>query len=1419
MNQEVMNLFNPTGPAQTFDQIRISIASPERILSWSFGEIKKPETINYRTFKPERDGLFCARIFGPIKDYECLCGKYKRMKYKGIVCEKCGVEVTLSKVRRERMGHIELASPVAHIWFLKSLPSRIGLLMDMTLKELERVLYFESFIVTEPGLTPLKERQLLTEEEYLQAQDEYGEDSFTAGIGAEAIRELLAAIDLEKVAEHLRIEIAEATTELKPKKLAKRLKVVEAFIHSGNRPEWMIMTVVPVIPPELRPLVPLDGGRFATSDLNDLYRRVINRNNRLKRLMELRAPDIIIRNEKRMLQESVDALFDNGRRGRVITGANRRPLKSLADMLKGKQGRFRQNLLGKRVDYSGRSVIVVGPELKLHQCGLPKKMALELFKPFIYSRLDAKGLAATVKQAKKLVEKERPEVWDILDEVIREHPVLLNRAPTLHRLGIQGFEPVLIEGKAIQLHPLVCAAFNADFDGDQMAVHVPLSLEAQLEARVLMMSTNNILSPANGKPIIVPSQDIVLGLYYMTQEKSNELGEGMAFSEVWEIEHALQEKAVTLHAKIKARVTSVNEEGEEVTEILDTTPGRFILGKMLPKNKNVPYSLVNRLLTKKEISHVIDVVYRHCGQKETVIFCDHIMERGFKEAAKAGISFGKDDMVIPDSKHALVDESLAKTKEYQQQYIDGLITQGEKYNKVVDEWAKCTDRVADEMMKRISSTTTNDDTGRENEVNSIYMMSDSGARGSAAQMKQLAGMRGLMAKPSGEIIETPIISNFKEGLSVMEYFNSTHGARKGLADTALKTANSGYLTRRLVDVAQDCIIREDDCGTSEGLTLEAVLDGGEVIETLGERLLGRNTLDDIVDPRTDEVIVKAGSLMDEADIERIEEAGVQSARVRSVLTCEAEHGVCAACYGRDLARGTPVNMGEAVGVIAAQSIGEPGTQLTMRTFHIGGIAQAAEQSFIEASHDGVIKIVNHDIVTDSDGAKIVMGRNTQILVVEPSSDKVLASNKVTYGTRLRVDEGDQVERGQRLCEWDPYTTPIITEKEGTVKFEDVVDGISVKDVADEATGISNKVVVDWRSSPRGADLKPAISLADDKGEILTQDSGNQARYLLSVDAILSVEDGEDVKVGDVLARIPLEGAKTKDITGGLPRVAELFEARKPKDHAVIAEISGIVEFGRDYKNKRRISIRPPEEDADPVEYLIPKGKHIQVQEGDFIEKGEYLLDGNPAPHDILRINGVADLADYLVQEIQEVYRLQGVKINDKHIEVIVRQMLQKIEIETIGDSDYLAAEQVDLAEFEEVNKKLVEEGKEPATGKPVLLGITKASLQTRSFISAASFQETTRVLTEAAVAGKYDSLEGLKENVIVGRLIPAGTGGMLDTHKHVAMERDKVALEERAAAEQELPQIPAEALAPVADAAPDAVPTPDVTPDDSMPPA
>ena len=1370
MNQEVMNLFNPVVQPQTFEHIKIAIASPDQILSWSYGEIKKPETINYRTFKPERDGLFCARIFGPIKDYECLCGKYKRMKYKGVICEKCGVEVTLSRVRRERMGHIELAAPVAHIWFLKSLPSRIGLLLDMALKDLERILYFENYVVIEPGLTPLKERQLLSEDDYLRAQDEYGEDSFTAMIGAEAIREILRALDLEKTAADLRHEISVSTSELKPKKLAKRLKIIEAFIQSGNKPEWMILQVVPVIPPDLRPLVPLDGGRFATSDLNDLYRRVINRNNRLKRLIELRAPDIIIRNEKRMLQESVDALFDNGRRGRVITGANKRPLKSLADMLKGKQGRFRQNLLGKRVDYSGRSVIVVGPELKLHQCGLPKKMALELFKPFIYSRLDAKGLSATVKQAKKLVEKEKPEVWDILDEVIREHPVMLNRAPTLHRLGIQAFEPVLVEGKAIQLHPLVCAAFNADFDGDQMAVHVPLSLEAQLEARVLMMSTNNILHPANGQPIIVPSQDIVLGLYYLSLMADKEPGEGMLFADMGEIEHAIASKSVTVHAKIKYRYQGVDEAGKPYTKIYDTTPGRAMLGQLLPKNGKITFDVVNKMMTKKEISNTIDTVYRHCGQKETVIFCDRIMSLGFTNAFKAGISFGKDDMVIPDTKAKIVGETRALVKDYEQQFNDGLITQGEKYNKVVDAWAKCSDKLAQEMMGRISAVQ-KDDTGRTKPVNSIYMMSHSGARGSPTQMRQLAAMRGLMAKPSGEIIETPIISNFKEGLDVLEYFNSTHGARKGLADTALKTANSGYLTRRLVDVAQDSIITVRDCGSEGGIKMRAIIDAGQIVASLATRILGRTAAEDLVD-QDDKIIVAKGTMIEEHHIEAINAAGIQEVKIRSVLTCEAPNGVCGTCYGRDLARGTPVNIGEAVGVIAAQSIGEPGTQLTMRTFHVGGAATIADTSFIESNFDGKIELRNKNVAKNSDGDLIAMGRNISIAIVG-SDGTERATHRVQYGSRLRIDDGDTVKRGQRLADWDPYTRPIVTEVAGTVQYEDLVENASVIETADESTGITKRVVIDYRTNTRSADLRPAVVIMDAKGKILKLPRGGEARYLLPVDAILSVDPGAKIKAGDILARIPLESAKTRDITGGLPRVAELFEARRPKEAAIIAETSGTIQFGRDYKNKRRISLIP-DDGSDPVEYLVPKGKHIYLQAGDVVEKGDYIVDGNPAPHDILAIKGVEELAAYLVNEIQEVYRLQGVSINDKHIEVIVRQMLQKVEIDEIGDSEFLTNEQVDKVEMDEVNERLIADGKRPAKGHPVLLGITKASLQTRSFISAASFQETTRVLTEAAVNGKSDDLAGLKENVIVGRLIPAGTGATMSRIRQIATKRDEL---------------------------------------------
>ncbi|HVY85726.1 MAG TPA: DNA-directed RNA polymerase subunit beta', partial [Caulobacterales bacterium] len=1239
-----------------------------------------------------------------------------------------------------------------------------------------RVLYFEQYCVVEPGLTSLTATQLLTEEDYIRAQDEFGEDSFTAMIGAEAIRELLMQLDLEREAEQLRKEIAEATSELKPKKLAKRLKLVEAFIRSGNKPEWMILQVVPVIPPELRPLVPLDGGRFATSDLNDLYRRVINRNNRLKRLQELRAPDIIIRNEKRMLQEAVDALFDNGRRGRVITGANKRPLKSLADMLKGKQGRFRQNLLGKRVDYSGRSVIVVGPDLKLHQCGLPKKMALELFKPFIYARLDVKGLSGTVKQSRRMVEKERPEVWDVLEEVIREHPVLLNRAPTLHRLGIQAFEPKLIEGKAIQLHPLVCAAFNADFDGDQMAVHVPLSLEAQLEARVLMMSTNNILSPANGKPIIVPSQDIVLGLYYLSLMKDSEPGEGKLFADMGEIEAALEAGVVTLHTKIKSRYESVDENGKSRQITINTTPGRMKLAELLPKHPKVSYSVLDNVLTKKEIGNLIDTVYRHCGQKATVIFADRIMALGFREACKAGISFGMGDMIVPKAKEALVEDTRKRAAEYEKQYADGLITKGEKYNKVVDAWSKCTDKVADAMMEEASKPAKQKD-GRLGELNSVFMMAHSGARGSKNQMKQLAGMRGLMAKPSGEIIETPIISNFKEGLSVLEYFNSTHGARKGLADTALKTANSGYLTRRLVDVAQDCIITEEDCGTQDGIAMAAVIDGADIVVSLGTRILGRTTATDVVDPGTGEVIAPAGAYLDEDLVAKIEKAGVQAVKARSVLTCETRTGVCAACYGRDLARGTTVNIGEAVGVIAAQSIGEPGTQLTMRTFHIGGAAQLAETSAMESAHDGKVRLVNRATIKNKDGELMVMSRNMQVVIVDEEG-KERQSFKLPFGARLKVDESSKVSRGDRIAEWDPYATPILTEVGGRARFEDVIEGVSARDEFDEATGISSKVVIDWRATAKASDLRPAIVILGAKGEPLKLSNGQDARYLLPVGAILSIADGDDVAPGQDLARMPTGGAKTRDITGGLPRVAELFEARRPKDHAIIAEIDGRVEFGRDYKSKRRLRLVPEDESIEPIEYMIPKGKHIAVQEGDFVKKGEYLLDGNPAPQDILSIMGVEALANYLVEEIQKVYRLQGVPINDKHIEVIVRQMLQKVEVMDGGDTEFLKGEAVEALDLEDENKRVLELGLKPATAQPMLLGITKASLQTRSFISAASFQETTRVLTEAASYGKSDTLEGLKENVIVGRLIPAGTGGQLRRYQKLAAERDaKLALE------------------------------------------
>jgi len=1364
---------NVTQP--NFNNIKITLASPEKIRSWSFGEIKKPETINYRTFRPEKDGLFCSRIFGPIKDYECLCGKYKRMKFRGIICEKCGVEITKSKVRRERMGHIDLACPVAHIWFLKSLPSRIALALDIKLKDVEKVLYFESFIVIEPGLTNLTKGQLLNEEEVTNAQNEFGEDAFSAGIGAEAVREILLNQDLPSEQIKLRESLKDIKSKVTEERTIKRLKLVESFIKSGNKPEWMILTTIPVIPPELRPLVPLDGGRFATSDLNDLYRRVINRNNRLKRLLDLKAPDIIIRNEKRMLQESVDALFDNGRRGRVITGTGKRPLKSLAEMLKGKQGRFRQNLLGKRVDYSGRSVIVVGPELKLHQCGLPKQMALELFKPFLYARLDKLGLATTIKQAKKLVEKEKSEVWDALEHIIREHPVLLNRAPTLHRLGVQAFEAKLIEGKAIELHPLVCAAFNADFDGDQMAVHIPLSLEAQIEARVLMMSTNNILSPSNGKPIIVPSQDIVLGIYYLSQssDKNEEKLRGI-FSSIDEIEHALEIKSINLHSKIISIFKTVDKNGKKIEQKYTSTAGRFLLSNVLPKNHNIKFTLVDRLLAKKDVSEIIDTIFRYCGQKETVIFCDRIKTLGFKHAFKAAISFGKDDLIIPESKQRLINQTKKQIEDYEKQYGDGLITRGEKYNKVVDIWSKCTDTVANEMMKEISSAEKVYENDRI-ETNSVYMMADSGARGSSAQMKQLAGMRGLIAKPSGEIIETPIISNFKEGLSVLEYFNSTHGARKGLADTALKTANSGYLTRRLCDVAQDLQVTISDCNSRSSIKLTEIIEGGNILVSLSERTLGRVIAENVKNPITGEVILKKQTLVDEEDCEKIDAAGVKEINVYSVITCEAKRGVCQTCYGRDLSRGKLVSIGEAIGMIAAQSIGEPGTQLTMRTFHVGGTAQIKEESQILAQTSGSLKLINKNLIKDSKNNVVVMGRNTQISI-EDDNNRQLAVYKVNYGSKLFFEDGAKVQKGKKIAEWDPYTMPVIAETSGTVNYMDLVEGLSLTETLDDATGISSKSVTDWKSLSKNSELKPRITLRNDKGEVIKKADGNEARYYLVPDSILSVKDGQKVNAGDVLARLPKETSKTKDITGGLPRVAELFEARRPKDSAIIAENNGVIEFGKEVRGKQKISILS--NDGTSSNYLIPKGKHVNFNQGEKIQKGEYLLDGSPAPHDILRILGVEKLTEYFVSEVQEVYRLQGVVINDKHIETIVKQMLKKVEIKTSGDADFLAGEIVDMQDINNINAELKKENKKPATHERVLLGITKASLQTKSFISAASFQETTRVLTDAAIKGKVDYLEGLKENVIVGRLVPAGTGLTKMGWDKEAKKQDKFRIEE-----------------------------------------
>ncbi|MBF0189909.1 MAG: DNA-directed RNA polymerase subunit beta' [Magnetococcales bacterium] len=1363
-------MFSRPTLGQNFNGIRISLASPEKIRSWSFGEVKKPETINYRTFKPERDGLFCAKIFGPVKDYECLCGKYKRLKHRGVVCEKCGVEVIQSKVRRERMGHIELAAPVAHIWFLKSLPSRIGLLLDMTLKDLERVLYFENFVVLDGGMTPLSKGELLTEERYHQLLDEYGED-FTAGIGAEAIRDMLAGMNIIQEIETLREEMAATNSDARRKRIIKRLHTLESFQESGNRPEWMILEVLPVIPPELRPLVPLDGGRFATSDLNDLYRRVINRNNRLKRLFELRAPDIIIRNEKRMLQESVDALFDNGRRGRVITGTNKRPLKSLSEMLKGKQGRFRLNLLGKRVDYSGRSVIVVGPDMKLHECGLPKKMALELFKPFIYNRLEEKGLSTTIKAAKRMVEKEKPEVWDILEEVIREHPVMLNRAPTLHRLGIQAFEPKLIEGKAIQLHPLVCTAFNADFDGDQMAVHVPLSVEAQIEARVLMMSTNNILSPANGKPIIVPTQDIILGLYYMTSERLGVAGEDMIFSAPSEVRQAYDSGVAGLHARIFCRINGLR---------IQTTVGRVLLTEILPEV--VSFERINRLLTKKEVANLIDMVYRTCGAKETVVFSDRLMSMGFSFAARAGISFGKDDLVIPQAKKRLVRESQGKVQEIERQYSDGLITEGEKYNKVVDIWSQCTERVAEAMMKAISSEEGVDCKGQRQEqlsFNSIFMMANSGARGSAAQMRQLAGMRGLMAKPSGEIIEAPITANFREGLTVLQYFISTHGARKGLADTALKTANSGYLTRRLVDVAQDCIVREWDCQSDIGLTAAALLEGNDVVESLGDRILGRTPVYDVYDPVTDELLVKAGQIMSEGDVERIENSNVESVLIRSPLTCATERGVCVLCYGRDLARGVPVTEGEAVGVIAAQSIGEPGTQLTMRTFHIGGTAsRAVERSSIETVNGGILRYHNLTTVTDRNGQFVVLSRNSEVTVhdARPQEDGVKLERgfvgrereryRVPYGARLTIANGGFVEKGGVLAEWDPFATPIITEFNGEIRYGDLQEGATLREVTDETTGLTFREVTDWKGQGRRVDMRPRLTLKDPAtGETLISQTGAAVSYYLPAGSVIVAQEGDQVQAGDIIAKIPRQSSKTRDITGGLPRVVELFEARRPKEFAIIAENEGVVSFGKDLKGKRRVVVTP-DDGGEPREYLLLKGKQLAVNEGDWIRRGEPLIEGSLVPQDILKVLGLEALCRFMVNEIQEVYRLQGVRINDKHIEVIVRQMLQKVTIVDPGDTTFVAGEQIERTELVRMNQKAVARGGREATSTPLLLGITKASLSTPSFISAASFQETTRVLTEATISGKADTLTGLKENVIVGRLIPAGTGHAKDVFNH-----------------------------------------------------
>jgi DNA-directed RNA polymerase subunit beta' len=1364
--KDLLKLFKQQAPVEHFDSIKIGLASPEMIRAWSYGEVRKPETINYRTFKPERDGLFCAKIFGPVKDYECLCGKYKRLKHRGVVCEKCGVEVTQSKVRRERMGHIELASPVAHIWFLKSLPSRIGLMLDMTLREIERVLYFEAFVVIDPGMTPMQRGQLLTDEMYLEAIEEHG-DEFDARMGAEAVFELLHTMDLKAEVIKVREDMAATASETKLKRLSKRLKLCESFIESGNKPEWMVMTVLPVLPPDLRPLVPLDGGRFATSDLNDLYRRVINRNNRLRRLLELSAPDIIVRNEKRMLQEAVDALLDNGRRGRAITGTNRRPLKSLADMIKGKQGRFRQNLLGKRVDYSGRSVIVVGPTLRLHQCGLPKKMALELFKPFIFHKLQLRGEASTIKAAKRLVEREGPEVWDILEEVIREHPVLLNRAPTLHRLGIQAFEPVLIEGKAIQLHPLVCTAFNADFDGDQMAVHVPLSLEAQLEARALMMSSNNILSPANGDPIIVPSQDVVLGLYYLTREKIGAVGEGMFFTDVQEAHRAYESRTVDLQAKVKVRLREYTPENGVLKarrRLVATTVGRALLSEILPRG--LSFDLINQDMTKKVISACINACYRALGLKETVIFADQLMYMGFHYATRSAVSFGIDDIVIPEQKTKLVANADREVKEIQEQYASGLVTNGERYNKVVDIWSRANDQVAKAMMEKLGSEEVNDTRGvphRQKSFNSIFMMADSGARGSAAQIRQLAGMRGLMAKPDGSIIETPITANFREGLNVLQYFISTHGARKGLADTALKTANSGYLTRRLVDVAQDLVVTEEDCGTTAGLSMAPLVEGGDVVEGLGERVLGRVTATDVQKPGTEEVLVPASTLLDEGLVRVLEQEGVDQINVRSPISCRTRYGVCSKCYGRDLARGRLINIGEAVGVIAAQSIGEPGTQLTMRTFHIGGAAsRAAAASSVEIRNKGTLRFHHIKTVEHEKGHLVAVSRSGEIGVVDEFG-RERERYKIPYGATITAKEGARVQGGQVVATWDPHTHPVVTEVAGFIKFQDFVDGMTVATQVDEVTGLSSTVVMDAKQRG-GKDLRPTIKLLGPKGKEVTFAHTNiPAVYTLPPGALINLEDGAKVSVGDIIARIPQESSKTRDITGGLPRVADLFEARKPKDPAILAEKSGTVSFGKETKGKKRLVITS--DDGEKYEELIPKWRQLNVFEGETVERGEVIADGEPNPHDILRLQGVEALANYLVREIQDVYRLQGVKINDKHIEVIIRQMLRKTEVVTSGETSLLRGEQIDRSRALDINDRVETDGKQAARLQPVLLGITKASLATESFISAASFQETTRVLTEAAVRGLKDDLRGLKENVIVGRLIPAGTGFAAHAHR------------------------------------------------------